>query len=219
MTFRISRTLAKAVAHKRFWHDPVNPTIIGYADKRGKLICGSIWSGGQHQTPLAQMHYDSPEGQWIRASAGIDFKGSISPLAWVLKNKPKEETHSLSFLVLAVGCGNPKIRENIQLYEIPVSSYSYIKNNEAARKQLTAIYEILLKSGIKPEDISYLRMKEHVNRSQFTHSNNAKRLLSAGYFKSIIKVFLYFAQDFKDMDDPEVKVKKWLEAGNDWNIK
>lgn len=222
---KLSAAHLEAVAKKRLWHDPINPTIIGYADTRGKLIPGTIWSGGQHQTPLAQQHYDSTAGKWLHPAATIEFKKPIAPLAWVLKNKPKDEQHSLSFLILAISCVNAHVREKIQVFEIPVSAYNYLRNNTEARKELHKVYESLLKAKTAPADINYVKIKMTLNKAPFINQKNKNVAVSDGYLKAMVKVYLHFVLEFQNMDNPKLQVvpeeivRKWYEAGNDGNIK
>jgi len=70
---RLPKNLKTAIANRRYWKQPGNPSIMGHAYKNGKVIPGSIFGGGLNSNDVAKLEFAR------LAKGNKDVYGQISP--------------------------------------------------------------------------------------------------------------------------------------------
>ena len=135
---RLPKTLKTAIANQRYWKHPANPSIIGYADKKGKLIPGSIFGGGLNNNEVAKAEF---------ARLAEDNKIVYEQIKPYLKDST---TVNLLLLRLGIKAVENKFDPKILLHHI----YFLFENNYNLTKvenidSLRRFGELLIDLGIK----------------------------------------------------------------------
>jgi len=148
-------------------------------------------------------HYFGFYGLWLRRAETMPFKSPIAPLDWIVRNKPRYEKQPVDFLLSSLSNGNSWVKDNLRMFSTYVSAYHYINNNARARKALNDAYFRLLNDRVAPAQMQVHMVKERLDHTWFTFLRNEHRAVSNGYLKTIIKVYLHYAEDFVNTNEVE----------------
>jgi hypothetical protein len=142
-------------------------------------------------------YYASEKSFWLKGAIGKEFVKPTDPIKWILENKPADDTNSIVFLFRCLRLCNTSVKDKSKIFAMHVNAFSYIINNEPAKKAINEAFNTLIKEGKRPEDITFWMIRNMIERDKmdlklFTHLDNKAKDLAPGYVHIIIDVYLYF---------------------------